>query len=81
MANVRRRLDLTEPTRSMGERKLLKEGVVSKAKSGRKLRAFLCTDILVLTDEVGKTLYRTVISTLHVAGARNLIMTTAHPAA
>jgi hypothetical protein len=46
----------------MGSRKLLKEGVLLKAKSGRKLRAFLCSDILVLTDEVAKTLYRMVIS-------------------
>ncbi|TCD66409.1 hypothetical protein EIP91_001400 [Steccherinum ochraceum] len=52
------RLDLTEPTRHMGARKLLKEGVLMKAKSGRRLRAFLCSDILVLTEEAAKTLYR-----------------------
>jgi len=52
------RLDLTAPTRHMGSRRLLKEGVLLKAKSGRKLRGFLCSDILVLTDEVAKTLYR-----------------------
>ncbi|KAL6308638.1 hypothetical protein BKA93DRAFT_822360 [Sparassis latifolia] len=52
------RLDLTAPTRHMGARKLLKEGQLSKAKSGRKLRAFLCSDILVLTEETAKTLYR-----------------------
>ncbi|EIN07872.1 hypothetical protein PUNSTDRAFT_103983 [Punctularia strigosozonata HHB-11173 SS5] len=52
------RLDLTAPTRSMGKRRLLKEGMLSKAKSGRKLRAYLCSDILVLTDETSKTLYR-----------------------
>ncbi|KAI0044289.1 hypothetical protein FA95DRAFT_1497317 [Auriscalpium vulgare] len=52
------RLDLTAPTRSQGDRKLLKEGLLSKAKSGRKLRAFLCNDIFVLTDEQAKTLYR-----------------------
>lgn len=55
-----RRLDLTEPTRHMGARKLLKEGVLMKAKSGRRLRAFLCSDILVLTEETAKTLYRMV---------------------
>ncbi|CCM04566.1 uncharacterized protein FIBRA_06747 [Fibroporia radiculosa] len=52
------RLDLTAPTRYMGSRKLLKEGLLMKAKSGRRLRAFLCSDILVLTDETAKTLYR-----------------------
>jgi hypothetical protein len=54
------RLDLTAPTRDMGPRKLLKEGLLLKAKSGRRLRVFLCSDILVLTDEAGKTLYRMV---------------------
>ncbi|TFK45949.1 hypothetical protein OE88DRAFT_1639082 [Heliocybe sulcata] len=52
------RLDLTAPTRYMGSRKLLKEGTIAKAKSGRKLRAFLCSDILVLTDDAAKSLYR-----------------------
>jgi len=52
------RLDLTAPTRYMGPRRLLKEGTLAKSKSGRKLRAFLCSDILVLTDEAGKQLYR-----------------------
>jgi hypothetical protein len=55
-----RRLDLTEPTRYMGARKLLRDGLVMKAKSGRKLHAFLCSDILVLTDESVKALYRMV---------------------
>lgn len=54
------RLDLTAPTRHLGPRKLVKEGVLSKAKSGRKLRALLCSDILVLVDEAGKGLYRVV---------------------
>ena len=44
----------------MGQRKLLKEGTLVKAKSGRKLRAFLCNDILVLTEEATKSLYRMV---------------------
>ncbi|KAH9890504.1 hypothetical protein C8Q73DRAFT_651881 [Cubamyces lactineus] len=56
------RLDLTAPTRYMGPRKLLKEGVLMKAKSGRKLRAFLCSDILVLTEETTKSLYRMPLS-------------------
>ncbi|KAJ7041981.1 hypothetical protein C8F04DRAFT_1077868 [Mycena alexandri] len=52
------RLDLTAPTRYMGMRRLLREGVLVKAKSGRKLYGFLCSDILVLTDTSIKTLYR-----------------------
>ncbi|KIK68649.1 hypothetical protein GYMLUDRAFT_36129 [Collybiopsis luxurians FD-317 M1] len=52
------RLDLTAPTRYMGARRLLKEGVLMKAKSGRKLHAFLCSDILVLTDDKVRNLYR-----------------------
>ncbi|KAI0668336.1 hypothetical protein C8Q78DRAFT_1173775 [Trametes maxima] len=56
------RLDLTAPTRYMGPRKLLKEGLLLKAKSGRKLRAFLCSDILVLTEDTSKSLYRMPIS-------------------
>jgi len=31
---------------------------LTKAKSGRKLRGFLCNDILVLTDHSAQTLYR-----------------------
>jgi hypothetical protein len=57
---VLRRLDLTAPTRYMGPRKLLKEGTLLKSKSRRRLYAFLCSDILVLTDESMKTLYRMV---------------------
>ncbi|KAF8172098.1 hypothetical protein BJ912DRAFT_994425 [Pholiota molesta] len=52
------RLDLTAPTRHMGPRRLLKQGVVFKAKSRKKLHAFLCSDILVLLDESMKNLYR-----------------------
>jgi hypothetical protein len=44
----------------MGTRRLLKEGLLLKAKSGRKISAFLCSDILVLMDEGMKTLYRMV---------------------
>ncbi|EKM83232.1 hypothetical protein AGABI1DRAFT_118549 [Agaricus bisporus var. burnettii JB137-S8] len=59
------RLDLTAPTRHMGPRKLLKEGLLVKAKSGRKIFAFLCSDILVLMDEGMKTLYRMPIPLAH----------------
>jgi hypothetical protein len=67
------RLDLTAPTRHLGPRKLLKEGVLSKAKSGRKLRLFLCSDILVLTHESGKGLYRVPIplNEVQIKGPRN----------
>ena len=58
------RLDLTAPTRHLGPRRLVKEGVLSKAKSGRKLRVMLCNDILVLLDEAEKGLYR-VVSVSH----------------
>ena len=44
----------------MGTRKLLKEGTLMKHKSGRRLHAFLCSDIMVLTDEHAKSLYRMV---------------------
>lgn len=52
------RLDLTAPTALQGPRKLIKEGIVTKAKSGRKLTLVLCNDILVLVEE--KNLYRMV---------------------
>jgi len=52
------RLDLTEPTRYMGQRRLLMEGPLSKIKSSRKLHGFLCSDILVLTEDAGRALYR-----------------------
>jgi hypothetical protein len=57
---MRRRLDLSAPTRFMGNRKLLREGVLTKTKSSRKLAAFLCNDILVLTDALAKSLYKMV---------------------
>nr|XP_018264468.1 multidomain RhoGEF [Kwoniella dejecticola CBS 10117]OBR86626.1 multidomain RhoGEF [Kwoniella dejecticola CBS 10117] len=50
------RLDLTAPTALLGPRRLLKEGKVSKLKSGRKLNMVLCNDIIVLLD--GTDLYR-----------------------
>jgi hypothetical protein len=53
-----RRLDLTVPTQYQGGRRLLKEGIVGKAKSGRKLTLVLCNDILVLIES--RNLYRMV---------------------
>ena len=50
------RIDLTAPTSFQGPRKLLKEGVVAKHKSGRKLNLVLCTDILLLIES--RNLYR-----------------------
>lgn len=50
-------LDLTAPTRFMGPRRLLKEGSLVKTKSGRRLRAVLCTDILILVEEATKAVY------------------------
>ncbi|KAI6004726.1 hypothetical protein EDD15DRAFT_1017322 [Pisolithus albus] len=53
------RLDLTLPTHHLGPRRLLKEGVLAKAKSGRKLRVLLCSDILLLLNESeSRGLYR-----------------------
>ena len=54
------RLDLAKSTGYMGQRKLLREGTLSKYKSGRKLRAFLCNDMIVLTDEAVTRLYKMV---------------------
>ncbi len=42
------RLDLTRPTRWGGERRVLKQELLSKAKSGRKVHALLCSDMLLL---------------------------------
>ncbi|KAF8874204.1 hypothetical protein CPB84DRAFT_1967046 [Gymnopilus junonius] len=67
------RLDLTAPTRFMGPRRLIREGSLMKAKSGRKLHAFLCSDILVLVDESLKNLYRMPIPLAHaqVSGSKD----------
>ncbi|PPQ97485.1 hypothetical protein CVT26_002714 [Gymnopilus dilepis] len=57
----RSRLDLTAPTKFMGPRRLVREGPLTKAKSGKKLHhVFLCSDILVLVDDSTKNLYRLV---------------------
>ncbi|KAG8833257.1 hypothetical protein FRC17_011032 [Serendipita sp. 399] len=52
------KLDLTAPTRFMGQRRLLKEGVVVKSKSRRRVRMVLCSDILVLVDEASGSVYK-----------------------
>lgn len=52
------RLDLTARTKYLGKRKLVKEGEVTKAKSGRKLHLILCNDVLVLLDAAARSLYR-----------------------
>ncbi|KAG8943721.1 hypothetical protein FRC04_002553 [Tulasnella sp. 424] len=52
------RLDLTARTKYLGKRKLVKEGEVTKAKSGRKLQIVLCNDVLVLMDASAHSLYR-----------------------
>ena len=55
---MNRRLDLTAPTAYQGPRTLLKEGPVTKSKSGRKLTMVLCNDIIVLVES--RNLYRMV---------------------
>jgi len=53
-------LQLTEPTRHLGPRILLKEGPVFKNnRKNKKLRLFLCNDLVFLTDLGGNVLYRT----------------------
>ncbi|GJN92753.1 hypothetical protein Rhopal_005791-T1 [Rhodotorula paludigena] len=46
-------LDLSAPTRLLGPRRILREGKVSKAKSGRVLNAYLFNDLLVFTESRG----------------------------
>lgn len=50
------RIDLTAPTQYQGPRRLLKEGIVTKSKSGKKLTMVLCNDILILIES--RNLYR-----------------------
>jgi len=52
-------LQLTAPTRHMGARILLKEGPIVKPKKNKKLRLFLCNDLVFLTDSGASSLYRT----------------------
>lgn len=67
------RLDLTAPTAFQGPRRLLKQGTVTKAKSGRRLEMLLCSDIIVLIEthatSGGHSLYRMPIP-LHEASAK-----------
>lgn len=70
------RIDLTAPTRHLGPRKLLKESVLRKARSGRKLRVLLCSDILILVNEAEKGLYRVVSAYLSLyIGSKRLMET------
>lgn len=50
------KLDLTKPTRWMGERTIIRADVLAKQKSGRKIDIVLCSDILLLLS--GDRLYR-----------------------
>lgn len=52
------RLDLTKPTRCLGDRKILKEETLIKAKSktGRKLTIVLCNDLLLVLTASAKGL-------------------------
>ncbi|KAF8652812.1 hypothetical protein AX16_004163 [Volvariella volvacea WC 439] len=59
------KVDLTKPTRYMGPRRLIKEGPLVKAKSGRKLHGYLCNDVMVLLDGTLRTLYRMPIALVH----------------
>lgn len=52
------RIDLTAPTAFQGPRRLVKEGPVSKAKSGKHLTMVLCTDVVILIEN--RNLYRMV---------------------
>lgn len=45
------RIDLTAPTAYQGARRLLKEGPVAKAKSGRRLQMVLCNDVVLLIED------------------------------
>ena len=50
LAGGMQRLELTAPTKLLGRRRILKEGQLAKAKSGRKLNAFLFNDLLLFTE-------------------------------
>lgn len=50
------KLDLTRPTRWMGPRTIIKEEILAKQKSGRKIEVVLCSDLLLLLS--GDRLYR-----------------------
>ena len=63
----------------MGSRKLLKEGILLKAKSGRKLRAFLCNDIIVLTEATTNSLYRMVLPPMSLSSLHLLLHVSFQP--
>lgn len=42
------RLDLTHPTRWMGPRRILRDDVLTKQRSGRKIAIVLCNDVVLL---------------------------------
>ncbi|KAJ3373820.1 Intersectin 1 (SH3 domain protein) [Allomyces arbusculus] len=44
-------LDLASPTRTIGKRHFILEGELAKAKSGRRLYAYLFNDLILLTEE------------------------------
>lgn len=44
-------LDLTQPTRFMGRRRILRDEVLTKHRSGRKISVLLCSDLLLLLVE------------------------------
>lgn len=50
LASPLQRLELSAPTRLLGARKILKEGQLSKVKSGRKLNTYLFNDLLLFTE-------------------------------
>ncbi|KAN0063587.1 hypothetical protein ACQY0O_004035 [Thecaphora frezii] len=52
------RLDLTKPTRFLGDRRVVKDATLNKARSSRAVRVVLCNDLVVLLTEGGKGLYR-----------------------
>ncbi|KAI8903624.1 hypothetical protein EDD86DRAFT_214877 [Gorgonomyces haynaldii] len=51
-------LDLTQPTRFLGQRVLIFQGQLQKNKSGRRLMGYLFNDFLLIVDWQPKTLYR-----------------------
>lgn len=55
------KLDLTQPTRWMGPRRIVREEVLSKQRSGRKICVLLCNDVVLLLSggtEADERLYR-----------------------
>jgi hypothetical protein len=64
-------LDLTAPTKCMGPRRLIKEGVLIKAKSKRRLRVVLCSDILVSVEESTSAIYKIVSPTRLITAVSN----------